>query len=103
MSDDEPPGDFDYGEQREDGQYENYPTVDEGEFEQEPRRSYIHDEEEGGCGARTRMSPDLMKSVARDPGYYAKTYCAGCKKHVPVEEVRWLDGEEWVVGEVTDE
>lgn len=90
----DPPGDFDYGEQREDGQYENYPTVDEGEFEQEPRDSYVH----GECGTVTTMRGDLPESVARDPEYYTKTYCAGCQEHVPVEEVHWEeDGEDWVV------
>lgn len=87
--------DFDYGEKREDGQYENYPTIDEGEFEQEPRTTYIHEE----CETRTKMSSDLMKSVARDPSYYTKTFCAGCGEHVPVEEVEWADGEDWVVEE----
>lgn len=100
---DDPPGDFDYGEKREDGQYENYPTIDEGEFEQKPRRSYIHDEEEGGCGERTRMTGDLPESVARDPSYYTKTFCSSCGEHVPVDEVRWLDGETWVVGGESDD
>lgn len=100
MGDGPPPDDFDYGEQQEDGQYENYPTIEEGEFVQEPRRSYIHDEVEGGCGTRTRMSTDLMNSVARDPQGYSHTYCAGCEDHVPVSEVRWVkDGEPWVVEE----
>jgi len=97
---DDPPGDFDYGEQQEDGQYENYPTIEEGEFQQEPRESYIHDEEFGGCGSRTRMTGDLPESVARDPTYYTKTFCSGCGEYVPVEEVRWVkDGEPWVVEE----
>jgi len=99
MSDDPPPKNFNYGERLEDGQFERYPTIDGGDFQQEPRRSYIHDEEEGGCGKTTRMSPDLMKSVARNPEYYIKTYCEGCQEHVPVEEVRWLDGEKWVVND----
>lgn len=90
---DGPPGDFDYGEQREDGQYENYPTIEDGDFEQEPRETYIHQE----CGTRTTMTGDLPESVARDPTYYTKTYCAGCQTHVPVEEVKWADGEDWVV------
>jgi len=98
--DDPPPGDFDYGEKRDDGQYENYPTIDEGEFKQQPRYSYIHDEEEGGCGVRTRMSAKLGKSVARNPSHYTKTFCSGCGEHVPVDEVHWvLDGEDWEVSD----
>lgn len=93
MSDDRPT-DFDYGEQQADGQYEKYPTIDDGEFEQKPRKAYVHVD---GCGELTRMTGSLPESVARDPEYYSKTYCAGCKTHVPVEEVEWKDGEDWVV------
>lgn len=89
------PGDnFEYGEQREDGQYENYPTIEDGEFEQEPRETYVHAD---GCGTKTTMSVELAESVARDPEYYGKTYCAGCQEHVPVSEVEWEDGNDWVV------
>lgn len=89
-----PDGGFDYGEKREDGQYENYPTIDEGEFEQEPRATYVHVD---GCGQSTTMTGDLPESVARDPTYYTKTFCTGCGEHVLVEEVEWEDGEDWVV------
>jgi len=96
MSDNQPSGEFDYGEQRENGQYENYPTIDEGEFEQAPRKWYIHVD---GCGEETGMSEELVKSVARNPEYYGKTYCAGCEEHVPVSEVEWQDGSDWVVSD----
>lgn len=97
MSNDEkPPGDFDYGEKKDDGQYENYPTIDEGEFEQEVRRKYVHKE----CGTTTVMSTAIAESVARDPSYYVKTFCAGCNEHVPVEEVTWkIDGKPWRINE----
>lgn len=90
------PDDFDYGEKKEDGQYENYPTIDEGEFEQEPRSTYIHVD---GCGKATTMSKSLVKSVARNPDYYSHTFCSGCTEHVPVEEVQWKDGESWKASE----
>lgn len=94
--DEKPPENFDYGEKKDDGQYENYPTIDEGEFEQEPRRKYVHNE----CGTTTVMSPELAKSVARNPSYYIKTFCAGCNEHVSVEEVTWKkDGENWRINE----
>jgi hypothetical protein len=84
---------FDYGEKREDGQYENYPTIDEGEFEQPVRDAYIHEE----CGTVTKMTGDLPESIARDPEYYTATFCVGCGTHVPVEEVHWKDDEsDWV-------
>lgn len=88
--------DFDYGEKRDDGQYENYPTIDEGEFEQPVRKTYIHEE----CGTATTMTGDLPESVARDPEYYTATFCAGCGDHVPVEEVYWEEDEsDWVNNE----
>lgn len=94
MGDGPPPEDFDYGEQREDGQYENYPTTDKGEFVQDVRRTYVHEE----CGTETTMTVTLAESVARDPTQYGKTFCAGCEEHVPVSEVRWKkDGQPWVV------
>jgi len=93
LTDGPPPEDFDYGEQREDGQYENYPTKDDGEFEQPVHDSYVHED----CGTTTTMRGDLPESVARDPEFYTKTYCAGCQTHVPVEEVYWKDdGSDWV-------
>lgn len=95
-TDDPPPEDFDYGERLDDGQFENHPTIDEGEFQQQPRDTYVHVE---GCGQSTTMARDLAESVARDPGYYSKTFCAGCNGYVPVEEVEWEDGEDWVVND----
>lgn len=91
---DTPDDDFDYGEKRDDGQYENYPTIEDGEFQQQPRDTYVHVD---GCGQSTTMTGDLPESVARDPQYYTETFCAGCGTHVPVGEVEWEDGSEWVV------
>lgn len=95
MSDDPPPEDFDYGERLRDGQFENHPKIEEGEFEQEPRDTYIHEE----CGGSTTMKGELPESVARDPSYYGKTFCKTCEEYVPVEEVHWEDGEDWVVND----
>jgi len=91
------PEDFDYGERKDDGQFENYPTIDEGVFKQEPRSVYVHVD---GCKQSTKMVGDLPESVARDPEWYGRTFCVACGKHVPVEEVEWKDGEDWVVNEV---
>jgi len=82
-----PPEDFDYGEKRSDGQYENYPTIDNGDFEQPVRDEYVHE----GCSSTTKMTGDLPESVARNPHYYTKTFCVGCGKHVPVSEVYWKE------------
>lgn len=83
---------FDYGEKLDDGQYENHPTKDEGEFVQPVRYRYAHEE----CGTVTRMNKDISESIARDPDQYDKTFCAGCEEYVPVEDVYWKeDGESW--------
>lgn len=88
MSDDS----FDYGERKEDGQFENHPTIDEGEFVQPVRRSYTHEK----CGTTTRMGKDIAESIARDPEYYSKTFCAACGDYFPVEQFQWPDGSSWV-------
>lgn len=89
--------DFDYGERRDDGQYENHPTVEDGEFVQPVRRAYVHAD---GCGAQTRMGDKLAESVARDPEYYGATFCASCGDYFPVEEFEWAaTGEPWVVAD----
>lgn len=88
-----PGDDFNYGERQEDGQFENHPTIDEGEFVQPVRTAYIHDE---GCGDLTRMGKELARSVARAPDYYDATFCASCGDYFPVEEFRWrADGKPW--------
>lgn len=85
--DDSPPPDgFDYGDRRPDGQYENHPTTDEGEFVQPVRDTYLHVE---GCGRTTRMGTDLAESFARDPGQYGKTFCATCGDYYPLDEFEW--------------
>jgi len=86
MGDGPPPEDFDYGDQREDGQYENHPTTDEGEFAQPVRDTYVHTE---GCGGRTTMGSDLADSFARDPHQYGKTFCASCQGYHPLDEFTW--------------
>lgn len=77
--------DFDYGERQEDGQFENHPTIDEGEFVQPVRDSYVHKR----CGGVTRMGSKLAKSFARDPTFYDKTFCHRCGDYFPVKQFRW--------------
>jgi len=92
MSDGPPPEDFDYGEKLEDGQYENHPTKDEGEFVQPVRKKYIHND----CGEVTTLRDDIAKSIARDPHQYGKTFCANCGGYFEVEHFRWkADGCSW--------
>ena len=86
MSDDPPPEDFDYGERRDDGQYENHPTTDEGAFAQPVRDTYVHTD---GCGSNTTMGTGLAESFARDPHQYGKTFCASCGDYYPLSEFTW--------------
>lgn len=85
--------DFDYGERKEDGQYENHPTIDEGEFQQPVKMVYIHET----CNGATNMSRKIAESIARDPEYYTKTFCYQCGDYYPVEQFRWESGEDWVI------
>lgn len=83
---------FDYGERLEDGQFENHPTKDKGDFVQPPLRTYIHEE----CGGATQASAKIAKSIARDPNQYDKTFCKKCGDYFPVEQFHWKkNGEPW--------
>jgi hypothetical protein len=44
------------------------------------RRSYRHET----CGAVTTMGVALAETYARDPSFYAGTFCVGCRSHFPV-------------------
>lgn len=83
---DRPDDGFDYGERRDDGQFERHPTTDEGEFVQPVRETYVHAD---GCGSETTMKAELAESFARDPGQYGKTFCASCGGYYPLDEFRW--------------
>lgn len=94
MSDDQPSGEFDYGEKLDDGQYENHPTIDDGEFEYPLRFKYEHTD----CGGVTSLAKNIAESLARDPDYYSKTFCANCGDYYSLDEFEWVeDGE--TVGE----
>ncbi len=48
-----------------------------------------------GCGTVTTMGLSLAETYARDPAFYAGTFCAGCHAHFPVGpegEFEWEDG-----------
>lgn len=85
MTDNTPNDGFDYGERKEDGQFERHPTTDSGEFVQPVRDSYVHDD----CEKTTTMGTKLAESFARDPGQYGKTFCAGCGDYFPLDEFTW--------------
>lgn len=57
------------------------------------RTSYVHN----ACGRVTRMGMELCETYAREPKFYGKTFCVGCRAHLPVCEFRWVEDNE-VVG-----
>jgi hypothetical protein len=64
------------------------------------RRSYRHvgaRPMESGCGAVTTMAQALAETCARDPKFYGGTFCATCRKHLPLAEFVW-DGTDERVG-----
>lgn len=65
--------------------------IDKG-FVRPIRRAYVHKE----CGVATKMNETIAETYARDPKFYGSTYCVSCKKHLPVADFNWDDGE--VVG-----
>ena len=84
--------DFDYGQKKADGQYEQYPSsVRIGEdgkpaFQQPIRNKYRHLK----CGVVTMMrGDDLCLTYATNPHYYSHTFCVGCHDHLPISEFVW--------------
>jgi len=77
-------------------QHKTYLVLSEEErakgFIRPVREVYVHTK----CGTQTRMGLALSETYARDPKFYGATYCVHCRKHLLVEEFKWLDGE--VVG-----
>lgn len=48
-----------------------------------------------GCQVVTTMGRSIAETYAREPNYYGRTFCAGCRTHLPVGrdgEFVWLDG-----------
>ena len=53
------------------------------------RRTYVHTV----CGTATTMRLALAETYARDPQFYSGTMCVHCKKHFPLDQFVWEDGE----------
>lgn len=71
--------------------YEGYPGAVDGPL----GRFWTQAQLDSGCGTITTMGRKIAETYARDPKFYGATYCAGCKKHLPVGEdgeFEWLDG-----------
>lgn len=39
-----------------------------------------------GCGSLTIMPMPIAETYAREPGFYGRTFCAGCRQYLPVGE-----------------
>lgn len=78
------------------GMQKDYVVLCEAErakgFVRPVRQTYVHNK----CGVATTMGLALAETYARDPKFYSGTFCVGCKKHFPVDEFKWDDGQ--VVG-----
>lgn len=48
------------------------------------------------CGSVTRMSLPIAETYARDPKFYAGTFCNLCKEHLPLDEFTWVGTKERV-------
>jgi hypothetical protein len=62
-------------------------------FVRKVRTDYVHTV----CGTRTVMGLALAETYARDPTFYSGTFCAGCRKHFPLDQFVW-DGTQEIVG-----
>jgi hypothetical protein len=83
---------FNYGKKLPDGQYERHPTEDPTgkKFVRPIRRDYYHDE----CGKVTKMPVNVAETIAVNPTYYNRMFCAGCRKYIYTGEksaLFWLD------------
>lgn len=77
-----------------DGMQEKYLVLSDEErakgFVRPLRTAYLHET----CGAVTTMGRAIAETYARDPHFYAGTYCVRCQDHFPVGEggeFRWTD------------
>ena len=111
------PADRSHTEIRSDGMQKSYVVLSPEErakgFVRPLRASYIHVGVGGseidsnnpsrhgrkppGCGTLTKMGRALVETYARDPKFYDGTFCAGGRKHFPLDQFVWADTNE-VVG-----
>lgn len=79
-----------YTEIKENGQQVDYlvlcPEERNKGFIRPVRQSYKHTK----CGTVTTMGLALAETYARNPYFYAGTFCCGCRKHLPVAEFTWV-------------
>jgi len=90
------PDDYSHTKLKPDGQQEAYVVLSDEErakgFVRPVRTRYVH----VTCGASTIMGLKLAETYARDPEFYAGTFCTTCKKHFPLDEFVWEGTDEKV-------
>ena len=42
-----------------------------------------------GCRVSTKMGLELCETYAKQPSFYGRTFCVGCREHLDVEEFVW--------------
>lgn len=91
---------FDYGDKKDDGQFERYPIKTEGELKNTLLRQYRHME----CKGVTTLSEHIAETFAKYPKYYTHTFCSTCLNHFPVHQFDWITTEgrttRFVVGDL---
>lgn len=69
------------------GQQKGYVVLSEEErakgFMRPVRHSYVHEK----CGTVTTMGQALAETYARNPAFYSRTFCSGCRAHFPVGDI----------------
>jgi len=79
------------------GQHGAYYVLSEEErgkgFVRPLRSSYVHSR----CATVTKMGTAIAETYAREPSFYASTFCVSCKDHFDVAEFVW-DGTDEVLG-----
>ena len=87
------------GDLKANGQHSSYWILTEAErgkgFVRPVRNAYKH----LTCGSITTMAQSIAETYARDPKFYGATFCATCRKHLPVGEngeFVWKDSDEKV-------
>lgn len=97
MSDGSPVTDDHREINKETGQQKGYVVLTQADrdkgFVRKMRFSYLH----STCNTVTRMQKEIAETYARDPKFYAQTFCMHCRQHRPLSEFTW-DGTEEIVG-----
>lgn len=80
---------FDYGTKKPDGQHERHPVDTSGEPVNPYRDTYTHNR----CGGvATKIGSSIAETYQKNPKFYNRTFCVGCRDYFHVAEFQWDDG-----------